>query len=127
MVQAINILERLGQRRRDMGMPYDELSRRCGVPISTLKRALGGETTAGFAAVAAIAEALGMHFAQAPTDDVASMRERQARAKAQALVAQVQGTSALEAQAVSPADVRLMEQRTVAELLSGSARRLWER
>ena len=55
------------------------------------------------------------------------MRERQARAKARMLVAIVQGTSALEGQAVDPQEVELMEQRTAAELLSGPARRLWGR
>lgn len=125
MVQAINILERMGQRRRDLGMTIPDLSRRCGVPISTVKRVLGGEDTASFSAVAAIAEALGVHMESAMEDDIAAMRERQAKAKAQSLVALVQGTSALESQAVPPAQLELMEQRTAAELLSGSGRRLW--
>ncbi len=125
MVQAINILERLSQRRRDLGMTYHDLSRRSGISVSTVKRVLGGEEAASFSSVAAIAEVLGMHMASAPEEDIASMRERQAEAKARSLVALVQGTSALEAQAVGPAHLRLMKQRTVAELLSGSARRLW--
>jgi hypothetical protein len=88
---------------------------------------MGGEVKAGFSTVAAIADALGVHFAAAPAEDVASMRERQARDKARSLVAQVQGTSALEAQAVGRTDIKLMEQRTVAELLAGSSNRLWKR
>lgn len=127
MAHAINILEKLNRRRRELEMPYDELSRRCGVPISTLKRVMGGEVTASFSTVAAMADALGMDFESSPTQDIAAMRERQARTKSRSLVALVQGTSALEGQAVAPADMKLMEQRTVAELLAGSARKLWAR
>jgi transcriptional regulator with XRE-family HTH domain len=127
MVEAIDILDILSRRRRYLGMPYEELGRRSGVPISTLKRVMGGEVKAGFSAVAAIADALGVHFAAAPAEDVALMRERQAHDKAKSLVAQVQGTSALEAQAVGRTDIKLMEQRTVAELLVGSSSRLWKR
>ena len=127
MVEAVNILDDLGRRRRSLGMSYDELSRRAGVPVSTLKRVMGGEVTASFSTVSAVADALGVDFAKAAAEEIPAMRERQARAKARTLVALVQGTSALEGQAVAPADVELMEQRTAAELLSGSARKLWAR
>ncbi len=127
MAQETDILENMNRRRRELAMPYDELTRRCGVSISTLKRVLGGEVTASFSTVSAIARALGMYWAPAQIDDIASMRERQARTKARALVALVQGTSALEGQAVGSTDIELMEQRTMAELLSGPARRLWAR
>lgn len=127
MARALNILEDLSQRRRRLGMPYDALSHRCNVPVSTLKRILGGEVTASFSAVSAVADALGVNFAGAPSEDISAMRERQARAKAKTLVGLVQGTSALEGQAVDPTEIKLMEQRTVAELLSGSPRRLWAR
>jgi len=127
MAQEADILESLYRRRRDLGMPYDELARRCGVSISTLKRVLGGEATGSFSTVSAIADALGVHLGAEHAEDVAAMRQRQARAKARTLVALVQGTSALEGQAVATKDIELMEQRTAAELLSGPARRLWAR
>ena len=108
-------------------MPYEELGQRCGVSISTLKRVLGGEDAASFSTVAAIADALGMDLGPTRADDIAAMRDRQARVKARGIVALVQGTSALEGQAVDSTDVELMEQRTAAELLSGSPRKLWGR
>jgi hypothetical protein len=55
------------------------------------------------------------------------MRERQARVKARKLIALVQGTSALEGQAVDESDRRLMEQKTAAQLLAGSGLKLWGR
>jgi len=127
LVQGSDILRRLGRRRRDLGIPYKELARRCGVSVSTLKRVLGGEATTSFSTVLEIAKGLGVHLQLGDAEDIASMRERQARAKARMLVAIVQGTSALEGQAVDPTDVELMERRTAAELLSGSGRRLWAR
>jgi len=127
MTRETDILANLYRRRHDLGMPYEELARRCGVSISTLKRVLAGEATAGFSTVSAIAGALGVRLGPEHTEDIASMRERQARTKARTLVALVQGTSALEGQAVDPTDIELMEQRTAAELLSGPGRRLWAR
>ena len=125
MAQETDILKDLSRRWRDLRMPYGELARRCGVSISTLKRVFGGEVTASFSTVSAIAEAMGVRLGITHAEDVAAMRQRQARAKARSLVGLVQGTSALEGQAVDPTDIELMEQRTTAELLSGSARRLW--
>ena len=127
MAQEADILKDLRRRRRDLRMPYAELSQRCGVSVSTLKRVFGGEVTARFSTVSAIATALGAPLGVTNIKDAASMRRQQARAKARSLVGLVQGTSALEGQAVDPSDIELMEQRTAAELLSGPARRLWAR
>ncbi len=127
MTQAIEILNDLSRRRRDLGMSQKDLAGRCGVSVSTIKRILAGEAAVSFSNVSAIAETLGMRLAGRSGQSIASMRERQARAKARSLVAMVQGTSALEAQALAPADIELMEQRTAAELLSGPSHRLWGR
>lgn len=127
MVNKSDISTDLRQRRRDLKMPYEELSLRCGVSVSTLKRVLDGEMTARFSTVSAVARALGVQLGVASSQDVASMRQHQAHTKARSLVALVQGTSALEGQAVDQNSIELMEQRTIAELLAGSARRLWAR
>ena len=117
MTQTRNILNMLGRRRRALAMPYDELQRRSGVSTSTLKRVLRGEVTASFATVASVADSLGVDLGATHAQDVTAMRERQARVKARKLVALVQGTSALEGQAVDESDRRLMEQKT-AEILA---------
>jgi hypothetical protein len=51
--------------------------------------------------------------------------EKQARKKAERLVGMVQGTSALEAQAVSSRHIGQMIKKTIHELLAGSRRSLW--
>jgi transcriptional regulator with XRE-family HTH domain len=127
MTNAQDILSQLSRRRHDLGMPYEELRRRSGVPISTLKRVLGGDDKASFATVAAISHALGVEVGITSCQDVADMKMCQARQKAGMLVSLVQGSSALEAQAVDETHRRLMEQKTTAELLAGSGLKLWRR
>jgi len=57
--------------------------------------------------------------------DASSVRKRVARNKADALIRQVQGTMALEGQAID-ADIReQFFQQTVQELLTGPVRNLW--
>src|SRR5438309_1799874 len=100
---AAQELRNLNARRRKLGMSYAILARRSGVPLSTVKRILqGGRLAPSFSNVLALAEALGAGFHFDRSAGVEEFRERQARKKAEALLGMVQGTSALEAQAVDP-------------------------
>lgn len=63
---------------------------------------------------------LGFH--ESPVEE---FRCSQARMKAEQLARLVQGTSALECQAVDPETYETLVARSYHELLSGSARRLW--
>lgn len=119
-------LQALDTRRRELGMGYAFLAQRSGVSLPTVQRILSGNhATASFANVTAVADALGLRLKFSPRDRVEKLRRRQARRKAKRLVRMVQGTSGLEGQAVDPDTVRRLEERTVHELLAGSARRLW--
>lgn len=109
-------------------MTHAALAVRSGVSEPTVKRMLGGRADAGagasFAHVAAVAEALGMPLTAEPVDADA-MRLAAAREKAERIARLVQGTSALEAQAVDEAEYRRLVERSVHELLAGPPRRLW--
>lgn len=108
-------------------MSFPLLAERSGVPVPTAKRILGGRAaSASYAGVAVIAEALGMPLRSNPIDPD-EFRERVAIEKAKRLARMVQGTSALEAQAVPPAEFRRLVARSVHELLAGPPRRLWSR
>jgi len=107
-------------------MPIDVLAERAGISASTVKRILGGKTQVAFASVLACAGALGMGDLS-NGQSVSLMRQRQAEAKAEKLVAMVQGTSSLEGQAIGDSAVRNMIERTVVELLKGSSAALWAR
>jgi transcriptional regulator with XRE-family HTH domain len=119
-------LKDLDKRRRELGLSYERLSKRCGVSVPTVQRVLSGRhTEASFANVAAIAEGLGLGLRFESRVDPGRLRREQAERKARRLVALVQGTSGLEGQAVDPEAVEAMVEQTTHELLAGPKRKLW--
>ncbi len=124
MTQVRDILRELAQRRVDLHMPIGVLARRAGVSVRTARRILDGSAHVAFASVLAVADALGMRdLSHGMRTD--AMRQEQAREKARELVSDLQGTSALEGQAVGKSAERDMIARTVTELLSGAPVALW--
>lgn len=126
-VEATNeVYRELDKRRRRLGLGHEVLARRSGVSRPTVLRILSGKhAAASFANVQAVAEALGLDIKVKARKPVAAMRREQARLKARKLVAQVQGTSGLEGQAVDSKLVNEMVEQTTLELLAGSNRKLW--
>ena len=107
-------------------MTCEAVANRSGVAISTVKRLLGqGVEHASFAAVISIANALGLSVKFDPDADEYTYRQQQAQRRARELVGLVQGSSALEGQAVAESDYDTMIRETVYELMAGSPRRLW--
>ncbi len=115
----------LESRRKQLGMSVRVLSERSGVPVATLNRLLAGHLSQHkFSTVANVAEAMGITISF-EAEPVVTVKERQAASKARRLVALVQGTSALEAQAVNRPAFEAMVRQTIHELMAGSPRRLW--
>jgi transcriptional regulator with XRE-family HTH domain len=115
----------LTRRREALGMTHGALAARSGVSEPTVKRILGGHLAeASFANVAAIANALGVPLGATEIDPDELCRQ-QARKKAEQVARLVQGTSALESQAVDEHAYRRLVERSYHELLAGSRRRLW--
>ena len=126
MTSATYILKKLDQRRQALDMPLKELSSRANVSLSTVNRVVAGEAGARIETVTAIGDALGvpdLDFRKARPPD--KMRRLQAALKARKIVGMVQGTSALEAQAVSELDKKRMIENTINELLCGPRSQLW--
>ncbi len=109
-----------------LGMSCPLLALRSGVSLPTVQRILrdGGEH-ATYASLRAVAQALGMDFELRNTCDAQAFAERQAQAKTEVIARMVQGTSALESQAVDSGTYRQMVSQTVHELMAGPRRRLW--
>lgn len=106
-------------------MSYSVVAARSGVSEPTVKRILGGHLAeASFANVAAIAQALGASLGIVESD-VDELCRQQARRKAEQIARLVQGTSALESQAVDAASYHQLVERSYHELMAGSRRRLW--
>lgn len=106
-------------------MSYGVLAARSGITEPTVKRILGGKVEGeAFAEVVAIAHALGLQFGEAESDPDDFCRQ-QARRKAEYIARLVQGTCALENQAVDAAAYNELIERSCRELMAGSRRRLW--
>lgn len=115
----------LEQRRRELGMSRPALSRRSGVSLATVNRLLGaGLEQASFRNVVAVANALGMSLRWAAVPAF-SFKQNHARKKAKQLAAMVQGTSALEGQAVDSNVRDEIEKEIECRLLAGPKRKLW--
>jgi transcriptional regulator with XRE-family HTH domain len=120
------LLKSLDERRRELELSYELLSKRCGVSRPTIQRILSGHhAAASFANVVAIAESLGLGLRFDYKVDTRDLKREQAERKAKRLVALVQGTSGLEGQAVDEMSVESMVEQTAHELLAGSKRKLW--
>ena len=118
-------VDQLAGRRKALGMSFAALAGRTGVSEPTVKRILGGHLgAASFANVAAIAHALGatLGLQEIDTDELC---RQQARRKAERIARLVQGTSALESQAVDGQSYNRLVEKSYHELLAGSKRRLW--
>ena len=123
---ARSAIHDLNERCRQLGMSHAVVARLSGVSLPTVQRILGKEDhDATLSNLLAVAEALGLGLDFQPEAKVDALREQQARRKAEHLVGMVQGSSALEGQAVDQDTYERMVQRTVHELLAGPNGKLW--
>ncbi len=117
--------ERLQNRRKMLGIGFQSLASRSGVSIPTVKRIFGGQiAAASFGNISAIAEALGLSF-ELGESSVDALCRQQARKKAMQVARLVQGTSALESQAVEKDTYKRMVEKSFREILAGPKRKLW--
>lgn len=120
-------LRKLDLRRRQVGMSRATLARRAKVSVPTVHRILTGKEPApSVATIEALADALGMAVQIVETIDAEEFRERQAKLRATQLVGMVQGTMALESQAIDRKTIESLTKRNATRLLAGSSRRLWD-
>lgn len=118
-------IDRLQSRRKALGMGFASLATRSGVSEPTVKRIFGGQVAeASFANVTAIIQALGLSMEFRETS-AGKLCRQQARKKAEQVARLVQGTSALESQAVDAVTYKSLVEKSFRELLAGSKRRLW--
>ncbi len=117
--------ERLQTRRKMLGIGFQSLASRSGVSIPTVKRIFGGQiAAASFGNIAAIAEALGLSF-ELGESSIDALCRQQARKKAMQVARLVQGTSALESQAVEKDTYKRIVEKSFREILAGPKRKLW--
>lgn len=120
------LLEKMRKRRRELGISYVDLAARSGVSVATVKRILSGQVGgASLSHVDAVAQAMGLSLSAREVCPADEFKERAAREKAARLVRMVQGTSALEAQAISEKHAKRLTNESIHRLMAGSPRRVW--
>jgi len=116
----------LDTRREALGMSIAALAKRSRVSLEAVEVILSGSLNpVSPGEVERVAEFLGYDSLGREVIDMDTLRQRQAENKARLLVGLVQGTMALEAQAVGESHLLKMTQRTINGLLNGSPQRLW--
>lgn len=115
--------------REALGMTPQKLGERMGVSrprVNTIEKAeVSGATT--IKTMREAAEAMGCTFVYAivPTTTLDELVRQQAARKADAELARLHHTMRLENQALTKPDLQMERERLIAELLTGSPRRLW--
>lgn len=123
---AVRLLDNLAGRRKALRMSLRAVAERSGLGLRTVQRVLSSrDPSAKLATVIQIAEALKIELRPKEAGSARIVRKKAAASKAARLASMVQGTSALEAQAISKNDLREIEAEIAGRLLSGSSRQLW--
>ena len=128
MATAADDFAALERRRAELGMSRATVARRANVPLPTVTRLLTGRVRhPRLHTVKAVAAALGVSMRLGDQSDLSpeQLLEQQATTKARRLVGFVQGSMAMESQAVETQKLESMVRKTMHSLLSGSRRSLW--
>jgi transcriptional regulator with XRE-family HTH domain len=124
---AMTGIEKLDIRRERLGMSRAALARKSGVSIAAVHRILSGkEDSPSVATLDALASVLGLAIEVVEVADAEELREQQAKRKAERITSMVQGTMALEAQAVARKNLDRITKRNIHRLLAGPDRKLWD-
>lgn len=124
--QLNRLINRLTDRRVQLGMSEYHIAWRSGVSQPTIHRILSGENPqASLANVLAIADALGLAIEVSPHMSVEEYRDWQADRKAGQIGAMTQATSALEGQGLDKETRKAIKERLKQKLLAGSPSALW--
>lgn len=121
------IVVRLSKRRRQLKMSYRALARRSGVAEPTVKRVLSGHCNhVEYATLTALAHSLGAELGRTlECENAKAFKQREAEKVARRIVSAVQGSAALEGQALDNRDLNKMFSQTVHELMTASPTRIW--
>ncbi len=124
--RAASLLSSLAGRRKELQMSLRIVAERSGLGVRTVQRVLSlREPKAKLNTVLQIADALNVELRPKEAGTAHLVRKREAVKKAARLASMVQGTSALESQAIPKNDLRDIKDEIADKLLTGSPRQLW--
>ncbi len=119
------LIKKIRQRKKEMGITVDNLAQLSGIGVRTVHRLLSGDDVK-LSTVEKITETMGLDLAGNTIVPLNKLREQRARQKALHLATLVQGTSTLEKQGLNPKGIDQVIKLFEHALLNGQYRnRLW--
>ena len=119
------IKRQLRTRVLELDISERQLAEKAGISRTAVRQVLRDPSRSSVASLWAVAKQLGLELAIPEVMSSYEVKRRAALDKARRMVAMVQGSSALEMQAVEQKRKEDMVQQTADELMGGPARFLW--
>jgi len=114
----IQLLEKVKDRRKDIGITIDNLSKVSNLGFRTVTRFFAGDDVK-LSTVEKITEVLGLDFAGNEVIDIKTLKNKRAEEKALYIISIVQDTSSLEMQGLEKNEINLLLQETKEQFLTG--------
>jgi len=124
-MNRLDVLERVKQRKKQLGLTIDNISKLSNLGNRTVTRFFAGADVK-LSTLEKISNILGIDFAGNEVVDIQTLKENRAKEKALQIVSLVQDTSSLEMQGLEDKQIQLLVNETKEEFLTGKYRRyLW--
>jgi len=121
----LHILEKVKQRKEDIGLSIDSLSKLSQLGNRTVTRFLSGEDVK-LSTLEKVTNSLGLDFSGNEVIDLNTLIDKRASEKALYIISLVQDTSALEMQGLENDDINTLFEETKKQFLYGDYRKnLW--
>ena len=124
-MKRLHVLERVKQRKAQIGLTLDNISKLSHLGNRTVTRFFSGEDVK-LSTLEKITDIMGLDFAGNETIDIETLRDTRAKEKAIYIVSLVQDTSALEMQGLESEAIQSLIQDTKEQFLTGAYQKnLW--
>ncbi len=124
-MKRVHLLEKAKDRKSQMGMTLDNISKLSQLGNRTVVRFFSGEDVK-LSTLEKITNIMGLDFAGNETTDIKTLKENRAKEKALYIVSLVQDTSALEMQGLESMELNSLLEDTKNEFLYGAYQKnLW--
>jgi len=124
-MKRLHVLERVKQRKEQIGLTLDNISKLSHLGNRTVTRFFSGEDVK-LSTLEKITDIMGLDFAGNETVKLEALKEQRAKEKAMYIVSLVQDTSALEMQGLESEALQSLIEDTKEQFLTGAYQKnLW--
>ena len=124
-MNRIHVLEKVKNRKKQIGLTLDNISKLSQLGNRTVTRFFAGEDVK-LSTLERITTIMGLDFAGNETVDIETLKEQRAKEKALYIVSLVQDTSSLEMQGLESEAIHLLIEDTKEQFLTGEYQKnLW--